>query len=81
MPVDLAIGLSSEDRDPEQTTDDYVHHQEDLAQESYLNVNTCSLEQNVASSRTTRVYELSRSKSENGCGTIILVDINVAHRT
>ena len=35
MPVDLAIGLSSEDRDPEQTTDDYVRHQEDLAQESY----------------------------------------------
>ena len=35
MPVDLAIGLSSEDRDPEQTTDDYVHRQEDLAQESY----------------------------------------------
>jgi len=35
MPVDLAIGLSSEDRDPEQATDDYVQRQEDLAQESY----------------------------------------------
>jgi len=35
MPVDLAIGLSAQDRDPAETIDDYVYRQQELAEDSF----------------------------------------------